>query len=574
MRKFLCFAFFALGVTSAASQGGPGNGPGPGPGPQPWRVDGSTISYSNGGVALPASVAGGGKGVGTINALTYYVAGNPLAFGNIAGIVSAAQLPFPTTTTKGAVLSSSAPANQFATGINTFGVVTYAQPAFTNIAGVLASIQLPALAGDVSSSSGSNAVTVSKINGVALGATTATTGHLLVGSGSQWVSVPVTGALTISGAGVATINPNAVSLSQIAQIPTNTVLCNASGASANITACTTLPSGLTVPNWSIAPTPSTLGTALNITETVAGTQATPPYYANPVTINFGALVSPLLPTSTVGNSIYGLGPNCNVVNAGFTGAVACAYSQLNVQAIGTPGFPNDIYTSNFTQAVASVATTDSDAGIWAGNDNVTIALGATGWASITGREVDVTTLEPVTTKFGISIAQGGGDAFQGTLGDAAIFLVNPGNVGWKNLILLDNDLNHTVTGCLICVTNVGALTTVIDLTGWSVSGNVLKSAGITIDGTGSIDAAKIYAGGPDTFGVVFGATVGGGLNFWVVNNTGGVTLEAVNDIPAVIPLNISASLLNIQTTSIEVNGTATITGATCTAWTEGFCTHL
>lgn len=205
MRKFLCFAFFALGVTSAASQGGPGNGPGPGPGPQPWRVDGSTISYSNGGVTLPASVAGGGKGVGTINVLTYYVAGNPLAFANIAGMISPAQLPFPTTTAKGGVLSSAAPTNQFATGITTGGAVTYAQPIFTNISGSLACSQLPALTGDVANTAGSCASTVTRINGVALGVTTATVGNVLIANGAQWVSTPVTGAFTISGAGVTTI---------------------------------------------------------------------------------------------------------------------------------------------------------------------------------------------------------------------------------------------------------------------------------------------------------------------------------------------------------------------------------
>lgn len=91
MRKFLITAFSALGVASAAAQGGPGNGPGPGPTPQPWVVNGPTVTYSRGGVALPANVTGGGEGVGTINVSQgYYVAGNPLAFANIAGLGTAA----------------------------------------------------------------------------------------------------------------------------------------------------------------------------------------------------------------------------------------------------------------------------------------------------------------------------------------------------------------------------------------------------------------------------------------------------------------------------------------------------
>lgn len=49
----------------------------------------------------------------------------------------------PTTTVLGGVLSSSAGANQFATGVNTAGSVTYAQPSFSNLAGSATPSQLP-----------------------------------------------------------------------------------------------------------------------------------------------------------------------------------------------------------------------------------------------------------------------------------------------------------------------------------------------------------------------------------------------------------------------------------------------
>lgn len=48
----------------------------------------------------------------------------------------------PTTTVLGGVLSSAAPANNFATGVSTSGIVTYAQPSFTNISGTVLSAQL------------------------------------------------------------------------------------------------------------------------------------------------------------------------------------------------------------------------------------------------------------------------------------------------------------------------------------------------------------------------------------------------------------------------------------------------
>ncbi len=59
-------------------------------------------------------------------------------------------------------------------------------------------------------------ITVAKINGVALGATTATAGNLLVGTGAGWLSVTVSADATLSGAGVITIANNAITTAKIA----------------------------------------------------------------------------------------------------------------------------------------------------------------------------------------------------------------------------------------------------------------------------------------------------------------------------------------------------------------------
>lgn len=48
--------------------------------------------------------------------------------------------------------------------------------------------------------------TVAKINGVALGTTTATAGNLLLGSGSQWVTQAASGDVSITSAGVVSLN--------------------------------------------------------------------------------------------------------------------------------------------------------------------------------------------------------------------------------------------------------------------------------------------------------------------------------------------------------------------------------
>jgi hypothetical protein len=57
-----------------------------------------------------------------------------------------------------------------------------------------------AVGGDLSGTTAS--ATVAKINGVGLGSTTALAGNLLVGSGAQWVTNPVTGDISMTGAGV------------------------------------------------------------------------------------------------------------------------------------------------------------------------------------------------------------------------------------------------------------------------------------------------------------------------------------------------------------------------------------
>lgn len=75
MKKLILSILFVISATAALAQ--PGPGPGPGPAPSPWVVNGSAISY-NGCVLVPASVTGGCKGAGTINATAIYQAGFPV----------------------------------------------------------------------------------------------------------------------------------------------------------------------------------------------------------------------------------------------------------------------------------------------------------------------------------------------------------------------------------------------------------------------------------------------------------------------------------------------------------------
>ena len=82
------------------------------------------------------------------------------AFTDISGLVAAAQLPNPSATTLGGTESKSCSASQWLNVISTSGVPSCSQPAFTDISGSVAASQMPALTGDVTTSAGAVATTI------------------------------------------------------------------------------------------------------------------------------------------------------------------------------------------------------------------------------------------------------------------------------------------------------------------------------------------------------------------------------------------------------------------------------
>ncbi len=88
------------------------------------------------------------------------------------------------------------------------------------------------LGGDVTGPSGSN--TVTKINGVALGSTTASAGNLLIASGTQWVSTAMGGDATINSSGALTIGANKVTYAKMQATSTNGVLLGSPSAGTTI----------------------------------------------------------------------------------------------------------------------------------------------------------------------------------------------------------------------------------------------------------------------------------------------------------------------------------------------------
>lgn len=108
-----------------------------------------------------------------------------------------ADLPNPSSTTLGGVQSFAAVSSQWIRQISTSGVPTASQPAFTDISGSVAAAQMPALTGDVTTSAGSVATTVAKIQTKTVSGTTGTTN--VVFSDSPTFTTGITDPLIIGG---------------------------------------------------------------------------------------------------------------------------------------------------------------------------------------------------------------------------------------------------------------------------------------------------------------------------------------------------------------------------------------
>ncbi len=84
------------------------------------------------------------------------------------------------------------------------------------------SLSSGSLSGDVSGTL--STTSVDKIKGVSLGTTTATSGNVLVGSGTTWETRTVSGDVTISGTGVTAIGTGAVTLAKMANMATSSLI--------------------------------------------------------------------------------------------------------------------------------------------------------------------------------------------------------------------------------------------------------------------------------------------------------------------------------------------------------------
>lgn len=108
-----------------------------------------------------------------------------------------------------AVQPDTGASNNFLTAISALGVISKAQPSFSNIAGSVASTQMPALTGDTTTSAGTTVTTTSKVNGVSYPATPSTNTVPVVTSSNTitYEAVPnaalANSTITIQGSAIA-----------------------------------------------------------------------------------------------------------------------------------------------------------------------------------------------------------------------------------------------------------------------------------------------------------------------------------------------------------------------------------
>lgn len=226
------------------------------------------------------------------------------------GIV--AGLPLPTPTSLGGVFSSSAPANQFATGINTSGAVTYGQPSFSNLSGTIASGQV---AGSYTGITGLGTVTVGTWNGSIVAPAFGGTG---VNNGARTLTLG--GNLATSGAFASTFTmsgPTAVTFPTTGTLATlqNNLGQFAATTSAQLAGAITDETGTGSLVFGTSPT--------LITPTLGAATATS-INGNAITASTGTLTLAAGKTLTANNTLTLAGTDGSTINVGAGGTLGTA----------------------------------------------------------------------------------------------------------------------------------------------------------------------------------------------------------------------------------------------------------
>lgn len=183
-----------------------------------------------------------------------------------------------------------------------------------------------------------------------------------------------------------------------------------------------------------------------------------------------------------------------------TGGRQSLYVQSSFTGASSASNQNHNYVAGtfFIQADAGdggtgLTNTTAKGAFFAMNPYTHAYAGATNLLEVTGAEYDIAVEAGASTwyKNGLSIAQVSPDATQGAVYDAAIAISNgsTGLSGWKNGILfgpMNGAFPMATNACMMCSSGAGTVTTGIDFSSLTITGNFLNSNGFTVNGAGTV----------------------------------------------------------------------------------------